>query len=99
MDNFHDRAFYRFRAIGGVYPRPIEQEANRREGFALTLTKSVHELGKSGRTFDLKKDLVVVVCDFDVEVLGFGLVIWVASSAGGLVTVGHRVECVRRWRL
>jgi len=59
-------------------------------GLSLTLTEGVHELRESGGAFDLEEDLVVVVCHFDVEVFGFGLVVWVASGSGGLVTVGHR---------
>ena len=38
--------------------------------FALTLAECVHELFQLRRTLDLKEDLVIVVRDFDVEVLG-----------------------------
>lgn len=93
---------YRFRTIGGVDPRAVEQEAHGGYLFPLTIAEGVHELGELGRPFDFEEDLVVVVGDFDVEMLGFGLLVWVAASgAGGLVAVGHFVRLCRcfvgRW--
>lgn len=80
---------YRIRTISGINPRPIKQEANRLNGFALTFAESVHEFGEGCGAFDFEEHFVVVIGHLDVEVLGFGLVFWIASGAGGLVTVGH----------
>ena len=83
---------YRFRTIGGVDPRAVEQEAHGSYLFPLTIAEGVHELGELGRPLDFEEDLVVVVGHFDVEVLGFGLFVWVAASGtGGLLAVGHFV--------
>ena len=85
---------HRIRTIGRIDSRTIKQEAHRLKSLALTLTEGVHKLGEGGGTFDLEEDLIVVVCDFDVEVLGFGLILRIASSgARRLITVGHRVLC------
>lgn len=61
------------------------------DGFALTLAESVHEFRESSGTLNLEEHFVVVVRHLDVEVLGLGLVFWVAAGAGGLITVGHCV--------
>ncbi len=84
---------HRVGAISRVDPGTIEQEPHRCWGFALTIAEGVHELGESCGALDLEEDFVIVVCDFDVEVFALGLVIWVASSAWGLVAVRHVVCC------
>jgi len=81
---------HRIRTIRGVDPRPIEQKTHRCGSLALTLTEGVHEFGEGGGALDLEEDFVIVVGDFDVKVLGFGLILWVASGTWRLITVGHR---------
>ena len=72
---------YRIRTIGRIDTSPVEQKTDSRELLALTIAEGVHELGEGGGSFDLEEDLVVVVSDFDVEVLRLRLVLRVAASA------------------
>lgn len=85
---------HRIGTISGIDPGPIEQEADRARGFALTLAKGIHELRKGSGAFDFEEDFIIVVRDFNVEVLRLRLVIRVASSTRGLVVVRHRVCCI-----
>lgn len=80
---------YRVRGIRGLDSRAVEQEAHRVERLALALAKGRHELLELGAALDLEEDLIVVVRDFDVEVLGVGG--RVLAIGGGLVVVvfGH----------
>ena len=80
---------YRFRTIGRIYPRPVEQKADSGDLLALTIAESIHELGELSRPLDLEENLVVVVGHLDVEMLGFRLLICAASCTWGLVAVGH----------
>lgn len=69
--------------VGRVDSGAVEEEANAGEGLALTLAEGVHELLQLGGTLDLEEDLVVVVGDLDVEVLGLlGSVVLVAGGRG-----------------
>ena len=69
--------------VGRVDSGAVEEEANAGEGLALTLAEGVHELLQLGGTLDLEEDLVVVVGDLDVEVLGLlGSVVLVAGGGG-----------------
>lgn len=83
----------RVRGIRRLHSRAVEQEPHRVEGLALALAKGRHELLELGAALDLEEDLVVVVGDLDVEVLGVGG--RVLAIAWGLVGIvfGH-VFCV-----
>lgn len=59
-----------FGGISRLHTRALEQEANRAETLALTLTEGSHELLELCGALDLEENLVVIVRDFDVEVLG-----------------------------
>lgn len=72
---------YGIRAIGWVDPRTVEQKSNTLHRFPLAFAEGVHELLQGSGALDLEEDLIIVVGDFDVEVLGFGLVLRVGSPA------------------
>lgn len=73
--------------VGGLDARAVKQEAHGAEALALALAERSHQLLKLSRALDLEEDLVVVVGDLDVEVLGTG---------GGGFLLGH---CVGRGNL
>lgn len=56
--------------VGRVDTRAVEEEAHAGEGLALTVAEGIHELLQLGCALDLEEDLVVVVGDLDVQVLG-----------------------------
>ena len=74
---------HHFRVVARVYSGAVEQEANAGEGLALTLAEGVHEFLQLGSALDLEEDLVVVVSNLDVEVLGLRLGSIVLVSAVG----------------
>lgn len=82
---------YSIRAISWLNSRTIKQEADAACGLALALAEGIHQLLELGGALDLEKDLVVVVGDFDIEVLGLrGLVLlWGWRSASILLGSGH----------
>lgn len=82
---------HRIGAILWIHTRAIEQKADRRESLALTLAEGVHELGEGSGAFNFEEHLVVVVCDFNVEMLGFRLLVlwWGATGRRLLAMVGH----------
>lgn len=51
----------------------------------MAVAESIHELFEIRGSLDLEKDLTVVVCDLDVEVLGRGF----SCSVWGVAVVGH----------
>ena len=72
----------------------FKKEAHRADCLALTLTECRHQLLKLGAALNLEEDLIVVVGNFDVEVLGVaarcwrlvlgrGAVLWVVRHLGG----------------
>lgn len=77
---------YRIRIVRRVNALPIEQEPHTVWRLALTLTERVHQLLERSGSLDFKEDLVVGVCDFDVEV--FGLVVCLCSAIWR-TAVGH----------
>jgi len=60
---------YSIWAIGRLDTGTIKEESNRLSRFPLALTEGIHELLELGGALDLEEDLVVIVCDFNVEVL------------------------------
>lgn len=76
------------RGVGGLHSLTLKEEANRLDALALTLTKCRHELLQFGRALDLEEDFVVVIRDFDVQVLR-GRGIAGATWASTLVLAGH----------
>ena len=67
----------------------LEQESNRRCSLALTLTEGIHELLQIGSSLDLEENLVVVIRDFDVEVLIGRWLLWFAACRARRVTTAH----------
>ena len=67
---------YRVRAIARVDTNAIKQEANCIGHLALTVAERIHELLELGSPLDLEEHLVVVIGDFDVQVLRGTLVFW-----------------------
>ena len=61
---------HRLGTVRGLDPLTVEQEAAALQGLALALTESVHKLLEGCRSFDLEKDLIVVISNFDIEVFG-----------------------------
>lgn len=57
-------------SVGRLNTLALEQESDRGHALALALAESVHELLELGRSLDLEEDLVIVIRNFDVEVLG-----------------------------
>lgn len=55
----------------------------------MTLAEGVHKLREGGGALDLKKDLVVVIRDLDIQVLALGLVVGIAAGTRRLITVRH----------
>ena len=87
-------ATHHLRVVGGVHSGAVEQEAHASEGLSLTLAEGVHELLQLGGALDLEEDLVVVVGNLDVEVLGLRLgsiVLVAAVGRGGRALVRHVV--------
>ena len=80
---------HRIGTISRVDSSPIKQESNILHGLALSFTEGVHEFTELGRALDLEEDFVVVVGDLDVQVLGLGLLFWVASATWRLLAVRH----------
>lgn len=64
---------YRIGTIRSLNTSTIEQEPDGREVLALTVAERVHQLRKGRCPLDLEEDLIVIVCYFDIQVLGLGL--------------------------
>lgn len=78
---------YRGRCVLRPDTGAVEKEADRRQLLSLPLAEGVHELAECRRPLDLKEDFVVVVRDFDVQVLdGSG-----GRSVSTETRVGHGV--------
>ena len=75
----HYSPTYRVWVVCSCYALTVEQESYARDVLSLAVAESVHELAKGSGALDLEEDLVVVVGDLDVEVLGL---------LGSLVLVG-----------
>lgn len=60
---------YRLGAICWLDTTSIEQEPDRSGSLALSLAEGIHQLLQLGRPLDLEEHLVVVIGDFDVQVL------------------------------
>lgn len=69
----------------------IKQEADARDVLALSVAEGVHELAEGGCALDLEKDLIVVVCHFDVQVLALAAIFRLLLHVVGrtVVSVGH----------
>lgn len=57
-------------AICQANPCAFKQEAKGGWRFALSLTECVHELLQLGGPLDLEEDLIVIIGNFDIQVLG-----------------------------
>lgn len=62
----------------------VEEKAHTLRGLALPIAKRIHQLLQLGSAFDLEKHLVVIIRDFDIEMLRL------LSSILGLVHVVWR---------
>lgn len=63
-------ATYSIGCVCGLNALAVEEEAHGLDVLALALAEGRHELLELCGPLDLEEDLVVVVCDLDVEVLG-----------------------------
>lgn len=59
--------FESIRRISRLHARTVKKEAHRADGLALAFAKRIHQLLQLGATLDLEEDLVVIICDFDVQ--------------------------------
>jgi hypothetical protein len=75
---------YRVWVVLSGYTLTVKQEADARDVLSLSVAESVHELTESGCALDFEEDFVVVVRDFDVEVLALAIL-------GLLLNVGATV--------
>jgi len=73
--------FQRVRAVSGLYPLTIEQEADCIGHFSLPVAEGIHKLLKCRRTLDFEEHLIVVIGHFDIEMLGLGLLLRLVGSA------------------
>lgn len=82
---------HRVWSICGLDALALEQKPHRGGGLALPLAKGGHELLQLGAALDLEEDLVVVIRDFDVKVLGRTLRLLETRLSGAAVVgvVGH----------
>ena len=86
---------HRVWAIIGVDSCTIKEKSNRGGCLSLALAEGVHELGEVGGTLDFEEDLIVVVCDLNIQVLALGLVVGIAAGTRRLIMVRHD-ECWSR---
>lgn len=77
--------------ICGLHTAAIEEETDRGGGFSLTFAEGVHQLLQLGGPLDLEKDLIVVVCDLDIEMLALSsaLGLFWSSRAAVVIGAGH----------
>jgi len=75
------------RAICRLNTTTIEEEADRVWCLALSFAEGIHQLLQLGRTLDLKEDFIVVIGDFDIQVLRNGG-LWLLASGASFI-VGH----------
>lgn len=67
---------YRIRTICGLDTTAIEEEPDRIWCLALSLTESIHELLQGCGALDFEEHLVVIVGDFDIQVLAGWGALW-----------------------
>lgn len=68
----------------------IEEESDRVGGFALSLTKGIHEFLQGCGALDLEEDLIVVVGDLDVEMFADGGTFRLLRRTGASVLIRSR---------
>lgn len=91
-----DEGTYRIGSVGWLNALALEEEADRVQSLALTLTEGTHKLLELRGPLDLEEDLVVVVGHLDVEVLGLGWGLWALPRGRAvLLLVGRHCEKVR----
>lgn len=64
---------YRVWVIRGLHALTVIQETDAGDALALAVAEGVHELLELSRALDLEEDFVVVIGDFDVEVLSLSI--------------------------
>jgi len=79
---------YAIRTVCRVDTSSIEEKANAAGLLPLAITERIHELLKSRCTLDLEEDLIVVVCDLNVEMFRCWSFLWFARPRRSVV-VGH----------
>ena len=60
---------YRVGCVIGLNTLPLEQEPDRVHSFALALAKSRHEFVEFGTALNFEEDLIIVIGNFDVQML------------------------------
>lgn len=78
---------YRLRVVCGLHSLAVKEEAHAGDVLALAVAEGVHQLAELSRSLDLEEDLVVVIGDLDVEVLGLSVLGLLVVVRGAVV--GH----------
>ena len=78
---------YSVRAIRRLHSAAVEQETDRVRSLALPLAERVHQFLEGCCPLDLEEHLVIVIRDFDIEMLADGLSFWLLRGSGASVIV------------
>lgn len=62
-----ERRTYSIRRVSRLHACTVKKEAHRADGLALAFAKRIHQLLQLGAALDLEEDLVIVICDLDVQ--------------------------------
>lgn len=85
-----ERVTHRIGSVCRLHTGAIKEESHGIQGLALPLAEGAHELLQLGCALDLEEDLIVVVRDLDVEVLGVsGSLLALVGGAAVLVLARH----------
>ena len=79
-----------FRTVGALNTTAVEEEANGARSLALSLAESIHQFLESSGPLDLEEDLVVVVGDFDIEMIAGCTALWLLWDTRTSVLVRSR---------
>lgn len=82
---------YRIWRIRWYYPCSVKEKSHRLGVFALTLAESMHQLLEFGGSLDLKKHLIVIVRNFDVQMFAWRWCVCL-GAVGRVLGVGHLVR-------
>jgi len=74
-------------AICGLDATAIEQETDGSGSLALSLAEGIHQFLESRCPLDLEEDFIVVIRDFDIQMLIDSLTFWLLRAAWAAVLV------------
>ena len=92
MEYKNEKSVYAHRigAISSIYTTTIEEESDRVWSLALSLAEGVHQLLQGGCALDLEEDLIIVVGNFDVEMLSLSSAFRFLRRTRASVLIGSR---------